>query len=140
MSCLKDYFQRMFDYKGVSTRKDYWLMQLWLIPLYFVPLIIIIPFSFIAGSLQYSAGSIAYGIAVICTIIMFLGYIIIFYPMIPLIVRRLHDINKSGFFILFGFIPLLNIFLFVCMLLDTEISNNKWREYDIERGRWVKYL
>ena len=50
-------------------------------------------------------------------------------PSIAILARRLHDIGRSGWWILLIIIPLLGILvLFVMTLLDSESATNKWGE------------
>ncbi|WP_117170182.1 DUF805 domain-containing protein [Paraliobacillus sediminis] len=50
--------------------------------------------------------------------------IFIFIPGIAVTVRRLHDISKSGFWILINFVPLVgSVILFVFTLIDSDHEN-----------------
>lgn len=133
MSCFKDYFKRAFDFKGVSTRKEYWLLQIFVFLVSFFGM-----FFPTGGVLLMDEGYDVLG--AIGMIIGFLIWAALLFPDLALIFRRLHDVNMSGWFILLSFVPLGNIAVFVMLLLDTEPVNNKWRENDVKRGRWVKYL
>lgn len=61
------------------------------------------------------------------------GYVWMCYNLIVLIpglavsVRRLHDVGKSGWFILISLIPLIGaIWLLVLYVTDSQIGENKW--------------
>ena len=78
-TCLKKYFV----FEGRASRSEYWWFQLIVSPSYFISTIL--------------ENEIAY---------FFLG--ITLFTLIPAIsagVRRLHDTNRSGFFLLISFIP-----------------------------------
>ena len=80
-TCLKKYFV----FQGRASRSEYWWFQLIVSPSYFISTIL--------------ENEIAY---------FFLG--ITLFTLIPAIsagVRRLHDTNRSGFFLLIGFIPII---------------------------------
>ena len=47
-------------------------------------------------------------------------------PTISVTVRRLHDTNRSGWWFLMAFIPLLNLVLLVFMFLDGTAGNNDY--------------
>lgn len=86
---MNDYIEawkRVFDYKGRATRTEYWM--------------------FLAINM-----GIVMGIYALSTLIPFLFVIagmyslISYIPMISLAVRRLHDINLNGWFVLVCLIP-----------------------------------
>lgn len=62
--------------------------------------------------------------------LVFLGaayFLIAIIPTLAVSVRRLHDIGKSGWFLLLMFIPLINIILVVLILAkDGDIGDNKY--------------
>lgn len=83
-------FRRYADFEGKSTRPAYW---------YFVLFNFIISFvvSFVAGMVKIPLLSLVYSLAV-------------FVPSIAAAVRRMHDVGRSGWWIL---VPLYNIYLAV---------------------------
>ena len=98
-TCLKKYF--VFD--GRSSRSEYWWFQLIVTPSYFIS-------TFIENEVSY----------------IFLG--ITLFTLIPAIsagVRRLHDTNRSGFFLLISFIPFIGglILLFFLIPEGTKGKN-----------------
>ena len=63
--------------------------------------------------------------------LIYLSYIyclIAFLPGLGLGIRRLHDIGKSGWYILIGFIPLVGIILLYFYCLDSENQSNEYGE------------
>ena len=90
--CIKKYFV----FEGRASRSEYWWFQLIVSPSYFISEIL--------------DNEISY---------FFLG--ITLFTLIPAIsagVRRLHDTNKSGFFILISFIPIIGgliLLFFFCI-------------------------
>ena len=49
-------------------------------------------------------------------------------PSLAVAVRRMHDIGKSGWFVLLAFLPFINlIFLYFC-ILESQPGANKWGE------------
>jgi len=52
--------------------------------------------------------------------------IIIFIPCLAVAVRRLHDTNKSGAFILLAFIPILSIVLLVFYAIEGDLGENQY--------------
>lgn len=51
----------------------------------------------------------------------------VFLPTLAVVFRRLHDTNRSGWWLLFGFIPLIGaIVLFVFMIQDSWPGENRY--------------
>ena len=44
-------------------------------------------------------------------------------------IRRLHDINRSGYFVIFSFIPILSIFFTILMMIKGEDGPNDYGHY-----------
>lgn len=92
VNCYVDVWNKFFKFDGRATRKDYWGFVL-------INLLV----SFIIGIVEAIIGmsdgfiSSLYSLAVIC-------------PNIALCARRLHDVNKSGWWQLAVIVPFLNIY------------------------------
>jgi uncharacterized membrane protein YhaH (DUF805 family) len=98
--------KRYADFQGRSRRKEYWMFVLGI----FIAAIVLSIIEGIAGVNGMIAG--AYGPL---TAIFFLAIII---PGIAVQVRRFHDQDKSGWFVLIGLIPLLGglvVLVFMCL-------------------------
>ena len=98
-TCIKKYFV----FEGRASRSEYWWFQLIVTPSYYIS--------------TFMENEIAY---------FFLG--ITLFTLIPAIsagVRRLHDTNRSGFFLLISFIPLIGgiILLFFLISEGTKGKN-----------------
>ena len=98
-TCLKKYFV----FEGRASRSEYWWFQLIVTPSYFIS-------TFIENEVSY----------------IFLG--ITLFTLIPAMsagVRRLHDTNRSGFFLLISFIPFIGglILLFFLIPEGTKGKN-----------------
>ncbi|MBS4960459.1 MAG: DUF805 domain-containing protein [Clostridiales bacterium] len=89
-------------FEGRARRKEYWMFVLFNFIISFV-------LSYISASI-----STLYLLAVIL-------------PGIAVSVRRLHDIGKSGFWLLVSFIPIIgSIILLVFMCLDSQAGTNTY--------------
>ena len=84
IDAVKDAFTRFADFSGVSTRPQYW---------YFV-----LADAIASGVVTLTAGDMAQNVLSLITLL----------PNISVAVRRMHDVGKSGWFIL---IPIYNIVL-----------------------------
>lgn len=54
--------------------------------------------------------------------------LLFFLPSLAVGVRRMHDIGKSGLFVLLAFIPLVNLFFLYLCILEGQPGANKWGE------------
>ena len=99
---------------GRARRKEYWFFVLFYI-------IIAAVLGFIDGmtgtiSVQYGVGLLS-GIFVLAMIV----------PSITVAIRRLHDTDRTGWWILIAFIPLIGgIWLLVLMVFDSTPGDNKY--------------
>lgn len=94
--------RRAFDFNTRSSRAEFWWFTLFQI-LISVAIIIILP------------------------VLSTLFSLIILIPAISVSIRRLHDIKKSGWWLLAIFIPLIGaILLLVFFIKSSDPSNNKW--------------
>ena len=105
-------FQHYADFKGRARRKEYWMFFLFYALFYMCATII-----------DIILGSNIGGIGITGWIVMLVSLI----PTISVSVRRFHDIGKSGWWYLIGFVPFIGtIWFFVLMLLDSQPGENKW--------------
>ena len=104
------------DFKGRARRKEYWSFVLFTV-------IIIILVGIVAGVLDNVLGLSGTLTAALVTIVD-LGLIL---PSISVLVRRLHDIGKSGWWFWVSLIPVVGgIILLVFMFLDSQPGSNAY--------------
>lgn len=114
MKYYKDAIIRYFDFEGRTSRKYYWMFVL----VNIVILIVIMQFE----QLQLGGGSTYQG-----GVLSNLYNIFIFIPGISICVRRLHDINKSGWWILVFLIPIIGIiWLIIFSIKKGDVGENKY--------------
>ena len=96
-------FSKYFVFKGRASRSEYWWFQL-----------IVTPSFVISDFTETDISYLFLGIALVTLI-----------PAISVGVRRLHDTNRSGFFLLIGFIPFIGglILLFFLIPEGTKGKN-----------------
>jgi len=95
-------------FKGRSRRKEYWM--------FFLFNFII---SFVLGFVEVLAGGPG--------VVVNLYSLAVLIPGIAVAVRRLHDTNRSGWWLLIGFIPLIGtIVLLVFMVQDSQEGDNQY--------------
>lgn len=109
-------WQKIFDYSGRASRSDYWYFQL------FNLLFGIVLSSFIISVVDQ------------LILIMPVYYILLVLANISLTARRLHDVDKSGWFQLISFIPLVGpIWLLVLMVTKGTEGKNRFGEDPLAR-------
>jgi uncharacterized membrane protein YhaH (DUF805 family) len=95
------------DFKGTATRKEYWIYAL----------------------LSYLLLLVSIGIGVLFANIVFLIFLCIFLallvPSLAIAVRRLHDTDKSGWWLLIDFIPIVGTIWLIVLLCQKGKTANK---------------
>ena len=118
---VKSFWSHYSKFKGRSRRSEYWWIQLFLV---------LTNLAVAAIDLVLMNGDvdrfIANGGGVIVGLIWILVTIV---PALAVLVRRLHDTGKSGWWVLIGFVPLVGgIVLLVFTVLDSDSGENKFGE------------
>ena len=122
VDAIKLLFKGAFDFNGRSRRKEFWYVVLFNFILCFS--LILFPFLI---ALVISGFETAYIVFSVLYVFIWLYSIIIAIPMLALEVRRLHDIGKSGWWILITLIPIVGgIIMLVWMATDSESGYNDW--------------
>ena len=112
IEAYKRFLKNYENFNGRSTRSDYWYVLL-------ANCIIGFVLGFISGlipemALMVSTITSIYSLAVII-------------PGIALVVRRLHDINKSGWYYFMAFIPFAGFIIMLVYLCTASVDeNNKY--------------
>lgn len=102
--------QNYCNFSGRSSRSEYWWYSLFTFILGFI-------IAIFAGILGENAGNALTGIV----------YLALLLPGLGLTVRRLHDINKSGWWILINLIPLVGwIIMLVWLCKDSDPTDNQY--------------
>ena len=100
-AAIKLFFTHYADFKGRSRRSEYWWIVL---------------FNTIVNAL----------IGAISTDLSVLWSLVILVPTLALIVRRLHDVGKSGWFYLWILLPLAGYIIVLIQLLKDSAPDNQW--------------
>jgi uncharacterized membrane protein YhaH (DUF805 family) len=107
------------NFKGRARRSEYWLIQLFLVVTNLAAAVI--DFVLMNGDVERF---IANGGGGIVGLIWILATIV---PAVAVLVRRLHDIGRSGWWALIGFVPVAGaIALLVFTVADSEARQNSY--------------
>lgn len=120
---LKVLKENYVNFSGRARRKEFWMFHLFLI----IITIICIGLDNILGTVvAMDFGS--FGLIILpFGWLYFLCGIFHFLPSLSLVVRRLHDVGKSGSWCLIGLIPIIGIvFLIVFLCSEGDKNENKW--------------
>lgn len=113
-----------FTFQGRATRTEYWLFAL--------QLVIVIAWEFILLMGVGSSGSA--GIGTVGAIIIILSFVFAFIANLTATVRRLHDQDKSGWFCLVQFIPMVGGLIFFVLTLWPGTPGENSYGYDPREG------
>jgi len=112
-------YKRYFDFSGRSRRKEYWMFALLnaIIASVAVALMISQIFTYREAAMQQQSDGPGAGfwLGIVILGVFFLGT---FIPSLAVQVRRFHDQDKSGWFLLLNFVPYVGgliVFVFMCL-------------------------
>lgn len=103
------------DFNGRARRAEYWKYIL-------VYLIIYVAIAIVGGIL----GQIASFLGSIFYLILSLLSLAVLVPSLAVAVRRLHDTNKSGWFLLLSFIPLVGFYVIYLLVIEGDKGDNQY--------------
>ncbi|OTG65681.1 hypothetical protein B9T25_11245 [Acinetobacter sp. ANC 4470] len=104
VKCLKNYA----NFSGRARRKEYWS--------FFLVQIGLIIIASIIDAILFNGPSIFYTLTALA----------LFIPSLSAAVRRMHDIGRSGWFILLSLIPLVGLIVIYWLASDTKQEPNQW--------------
>ncbi len=106
MEAVKSCFRRYVDFQGRSPRSEYWWFYLSILVFYILIIVLaaVVPLLGILG-------------------ILMLAFII---PSIAVSIRRLHDLDKSGWWLLLGMIPVVGLILLYWFCLKGTEGDNRF--------------
>ncbi len=113
--------KRYADFSGRSRRTEYWMFTLG----YVIALVILAILLGVAGAIGDPNG--ISGLSVTALAVLGLLVLALFIPSLAVQVRRFHDQDKSGWFVLLGFIPYIGgLIVIVFMCLPGTVGDNRF--------------
>ncbi len=108
------FFSRLYKFQGRSSRKEYIARLL-------LTTVVFITAAYTVDYIEYvSLITVLYrGTLLFCMIIMFFQYI-------PLAVRRLHDLNENGWYVLITFLPFGQLLMLWLIFRKGSPTTNKY--------------
>ena len=118
---VKSFWSKYATFKGRSRRSEYWFIQLFLVltNLAVAAIDLILMNGDVERFIANGGGGIVGLIWILVTIV----------PALAVLVRRLHDTGKSGWWVLIGLVPFVGtVVLFVFSVLNSDAGENKYGE------------
>jgi uncharacterized membrane protein YhaH (DUF805 family) len=115
---MKYYFEAFRKYaifSGRATRSEYWFFYLY-------QLIAICIIAFFSGLVGGFLGLNESGIEVL----LYIYFVASLLPHVAVAVRRLHDTGKSGWWMLLGLVPLINLIVLFFLMEDSQPGPNRY--------------
>lgn len=119
MDAFKDFWKRYWDFRGITSRRDYWMAVL----VNIIVCAVVYTVIFYAG---YFAFKISELLGKIIGVVLFIAPMVIIIPSLSMTVRRLHDINRSGWWLLLNLTGIGQIIILIFLCLGSDHNNNKW--------------
>jgi uncharacterized membrane protein YhaH (DUF805 family) len=117
--------KRYAEFDGRSQRQEYWMFVLLQAIVYTVGLVIVLTVA-VAETTGPKTDQFPDS-ALIIVLLLFLVYLALFIPTLAARVRRFHDQDLSGWFVLLGFIPYVGwLVILVFMCLDGTAGPNRF--------------
>lgn len=114
IDAYKRFLKNYANFSGRSTRSDYWYVIL---------------ANFLIGFVIGFIGGLIPDLAGVTALISGLYSLAIIIPGIAIVVRRLHDINKSGWFYFIALVPLVGVIILLVFLCTASVNeNNRYGE------------
>ena len=112
---IKLFFRNYTNFKGRSTRSEYWWWALAVFIIAFVLTILQALTMYSKLSYLFSGIQVLWGLAIVI-------------PSIALSIRRVHDVGRSGWWFLINLVPVVGGIVFLVFTLMASDGANKWGE------------
>jgi len=132
MSLMFAPLRKYAQFEGRARRSEYWLFSLFIflsgIPAGILFLVAGLAGASVGSSNSDSANAGAAGFTLLIVLALGAFYLAMFLPSLAVSVRRLHDSDKSGWFLLLGLIPFGGFVIFIFTVLDGTPGPNRYGE------------
>ena len=114
MHFIRPIMTQYATFSGRTSRKEFWLFSLWCFVFSFVTHFADVALGTYSDEFEIGVFSVLFGLAIML-------------PLLGMYVRRLHDMNKSGWWMWIGIIPLLGPV--ILLVLFCRASNTRSNRY-----------
>jgi uncharacterized membrane protein YhaH (DUF805 family) len=126
-AAIKQALRNGFVYRGRASRSGYWWFTLFQVIVAFtLEFLIFIPLSLVGSG--GSGAAVAIGFVILVIVFIYLGLV-----GLALLVRRLHDTDMSGWWVLIGLVPFGVIVLLIFTLLEGTPGPNRYQPTRIDQ-------
>lgn len=133
LEVYKSYWVRIIDFKGRSTRLEFWVP---ILVNYLVLAGIFALLQFLTNN-TFAVTNI-YSIGQLVLVVLYESLVVsVWLAGFSLRIRRLHDTGLSGKWIIVYFIPLIGIFVFGIMAFLPSRPSGKYMKYNMSKSRWI---
>lgn len=108
--------KRYAQFSGRASRSEFWLFQLFMV-IVSIPLYVL---GFVAGYTDSQALALA---STGLSLVMWLIFVV---PTLAVTVRRLHDTDRSGWWLLLTLVPIVSLVLLVFLVLPSTPGGNRF--------------
>jgi len=127
---IGEVFSKYGVFRGRATRSEYWWWQLFSFLVFWLPAVGAVVISIVAGAMESASGADVDGWYALGGLLMVLGAITglaLLVPNLAVAVRRLHDMDLSGWVYLIVLIPSVGgVILFVMFLMPSKPHPNQY--------------
>lgn len=134
LEAYKSFWKNYVNFSGRSSRSAYWYVVLWnaiIISILYILILVFTVFTAATSSVSDATGDFTFimtsGSTLLILLLLFLYELATFIPLLALTIRRLHDSNKSGWFVLLSLIPFVGsiiMIIFMCMPSEPSFSDD----------------
>ncbi|HOY70390.1 MAG TPA: DUF805 domain-containing protein [Methylotenera sp.] len=108
LTAIKTCFQKYADFSGRASRPEFWWFYLFFYLIYFVCILL----AFMVSDVFF---------------IVFFGFVfVIFLPWLAAGARRMHDVNKSAWWVLLTFVPFASLALMYFQVQPGDVGDNQF--------------
>lgn len=118
---VKSVFSKYATFSGRATRSEYWYFYLFNILVSFGLMIVCFIIGGVAGGADGLAGALG-----MCNILTWIYALAVLVPGLAVGVRRLHDIGKSGWNLLWALLPLIGVLILLVFFLTDSKDDNQY--------------
>mgnify|MGYP000229162830 CR=1 FL=1 len=113
-------WKKYMDFSGRAPRKEFWTFYL-----VNAAVVILVGAFYGDGLMRHPMGISVYSPSVDTFLFAFL--VVAFFPTLAVIVRRLHDTGRRGWWVLLGFVPVVGgLILLILLLFESQAGANRY--------------